>query len=82
MKKINDAKIILDYLERKSMEGFTEKKSDRNRIHDEVRRFLDMIDDCLYIEFNEGRASGLCKEGFYQSDLDKCISSLRKKMKK
>lgn len=83
MKKIDNINIILEFLERKDEEGrFARKKADINRIHDDVRRFINMIGDSLYIEFNDGRASGLCEEGFYQSDLDKCILNLRKKANK
>jgi hypothetical protein len=53
------------------------KKSDKNRIENYVRNYLKTLPGELYLELNEGAASGLCKPGFFESDLSKCIKKLK-----
>lgn len=53
------------------------KKSDKDMIETCVRNYLKTLPNELYIELNEGAASGLCKPGFFKSDLSECIKRLK-----
>ena len=46
-----------------------------------VYNYLDNIDDSLYIEMNDGRASGLCGSQFFRDDILRCLNILEEKLK-
>lgn len=81
VKKISDYKIILDYLEDKYNEWYTTTKKDRSKIEMHVFQYVNNIDENLYGEANEGRASGLCSSQFFEEDLKRLINLLRAKIK-
>lgn len=82
VKKISDYKTILDYLEDKYNKWYiTTNKKARREIQMHVFQYIDNIDDTLYIEANEGRASGLCSSQFFEEDLKRLINLLRAKIK-
>ena len=53
------------------------RMSDKSRIETTVRRYLKNLPSELYLELNEGAASGLCEHGFFESDLSRCIRKLK-----
>lgn len=82
VKKISDYKIILDYLEDKYNEWCTTtNKKNRRTIEMHVFQYVNNIEDTLYIEANEGRASGLCSSHFFEEDLKRLINLLSDKIK-
>lgn len=82
VKKISDYKTILNDLEDKYNEWCTTtNKKDRSTIEMHVFQYVDNIDDTLYIEANEGRASGLCSSHFFEEDLKRLINLLSDKIK-
>lgn len=82
VKKISDYKTILNYLEYKYNEWCTTtNKKNRSTIEMHVFQYVDNIDDTLYIEANEGRASGLCSSQFFEEDLKRLINLLSDKIK-
>ncbi len=67
----------LEYLNRKYTEWYTHpKKNDQNRIENEIRSTSNCWDDTIYIWLNDGRASGLFKSGFFQSDMMRAMEML------
>lgn len=52
-------------------------RNGKNRIERIVRNYVKALPDELYLELNEGAASGLCEHGFFESDLSRCIRVLK-----
>lgn len=69
------AKEYLDYLHEKYTEWFTQPKK-RKKIEEEIRIVADHWDDEIYIHLNQGRASGLFKYGFFESDIHRACELL------
>lgn len=70
----------LHYLEEQyKLYLLSNRRSDKSRIETSVRSYVKTFPDELYLELNEGSASGLCEHGFFESDLSKCINMLRSK---
>ena len=69
------AKEYLDFLHEKYTEWYTQPKK-RNEIADEIRLVADHWDDEIYIHLNQGRASGLFKHGFFESDIHRAFELL------
>lgn len=71
----------LHYLEEQyKMYLLSNNMRDKSRIETSVRSYVKAFSDDLYLELNEGSASGLCEHGFFESDLSKCINMLRNKL--
>ena len=69
----------LTYLDWKYMEWLSHpKKKDRSVIENEIRTVANLWDDTIYIVLNQGRASGLFEPSFFQSDIQRSLSLLRK----
>lgn len=82
MNKINNPKDILSYLADIDNEYNSKRnESQKNRIEDRARIFLNSIDNGIYLKLNNGKASGLCSPSFFQSDLDHCIVNLDRMIK-
>lgn len=57
---------------------FTNTRKEKDLIENFVRNYLDSIPNELYLELNNGAGSGLCRRGFFESDLSKCLSVLER----
>jgi len=56
---------------------------EKSNIEESVVRIINnrhYIPDEIYVEVNEGSASGLCQHGFFENDLQKLINCLRHKI--
>lgn len=68
---------VYKYLQEQHAEYVTTtKKSSKSKIEDRVRLFSKGFDDDLYLELNEGCATGLFEPGFFESDLSKSLQKL------
>lgn len=56
------------------------KRTDKDRVEKLVRNYVETLPSELYIELNEGFADGLCKPGFFESDLNRCLRILKNKI--
>lgn len=82
MAKNNDLKAIYEYLSEKYTTWYcSSTKAEKARIERSVYNYLDNIDDSLYIEMNDGRASGLCGSQFFRDDILRCLNILEEKLK-
>lgn len=52
----------------------------RNIIENNVRSYVNNLPDEIYLEASNGSASGLCSHGFFESDLQKVLSTLEKRI--
>lgn len=76
-------KSVHRYLEEKhSSYCLTNKKSAKSTIEDSVRTFSHGINDELYLELNEGRATGLFEHVFFESDLSRSLRILEELIKR
>lgn len=81
MIKNNNLQEIYEYLSEKYTEWYcSSTKADKTRIERSVYNYLDIIDDSLYPELNEGRGSGLCGSQFFKDDILRCLSILEDKL--
>ena len=55
-------------------------KTEKERIKKSVRSYMKNIDSDLYIEFNEGAASGLLQGNFFDSDMENIIKKKKNKI--
>ena len=79
--KISDPNILLDYLENIYETWYvTRDKKKRSYIEDCVFQYIQNMDDDIYIEANDGRASGLCSYPYFETDLKKLINLLKSKL--
>lgn len=70
------AKEYLRFLDEKYSEWYTQSKQ-RSRIAEEIRSVAQYWDDEIYLYLNDGRATGLFKHGFFESDVQKSLSLLK-----
>lgn len=54
----------------------------QSRIEDSVRMYAETLPGELYLELNQGSASGLFKPAFFQKDLDRSLRILEEKLGK
>lgn len=83
MKKLDDLEYIYHYLDDKYSQYLTmpnKLQKIRYEIEHQVRVFIDDIDDELYLELNQGRASGLFEHGFFDSDMERSLLILKQKL--
>ena len=83
MKKIDDLEYIYHYLDDKHSQYLTmpiKLQKERYEIEHLVREFIENIDDELYLELNQGRASGLFEHGFFDSDMERALRILKQKI--
>lgn len=78
----NYLKSVYRFLEEKYKEYLLAKKSAKSTIEDSVRTFSHGINDELYLELNEGRATGLFEHGFFESDLSRSLRILDELIKR
>lgn len=71
-------KVAYDILDDYYTEYLTQHKN-RSKIESLVRSYVDTLPDELYIEACNGNASGLCEHGFFESDLQKILTILKRK---
>lgn len=82
-KKETDPQIILNFLEDKYETWYSCKdKKKRDFIEECVYNYLQFIDDSIYIEVMDGRASGLCSYPYFEEDLRKLINILNQRINK
>ncbi|MBQ8521473.1 MAG: hypothetical protein IJ456_08885 [Bacteroides sp.] len=55
-------------------------KKRKDGVEKNVRSYVKTLPDELYLELNEGAANGLCRHGFFESDLSECIRILKNKL--
>lgn len=78
-KKISDTIYLQSYFEDKYDTWFISKSQDRKHIEDVVCAFLEHnLDASIYMQANNGLASGLCSYPHFEEDLIKIIILLRK----
>ena len=82
MEKISNPRILLDYLNEKyDLWYTTTDKEVKRRIESYVFHYVDNnLDDTIYIEANEGRASGLCAHPHFDEDIQRLIRVLQSKL--
>lgn len=69
-------KRVLADFEKFRSEYYSTSGRARDRIVDSVRRYGDNLPDELYFELNQNNASGLFRNGFFETDLDRSIGLL------
>lgn len=81
-KKTSDSLLLLSYLDEKYEQWLlTKDKKRRNWIEDCVMQFINYnMDDSIYLEANDGRATGLCAYPNFERDLKKIINVLKKRL--
>ena len=81
--KIADISYLLNYFEGKYDQWIlTSNKQKKEIIESHVSQFIEHnMDGALYIEINDGRASGLCDFPHFGEDLKKIIRVLKEKSK-
>ena len=82
MRKISDPRVLLDYLNEKyDLWYTTTDKEEKRKIERCVFLYVsNNVDDAIYLEANEGRASGLCMAPHFCEDLQKLIRVLQSKI--
>ena len=82
MKKNADVIALLDYFEEKYDSWFVTTNLHRRRgIENYVVQFIENnLDEAIYLEANEGRASGLCVYPHFEEDILRLIRVLRSKI--
>ena len=79
--KESNPKILLDYLEEKyDLCYTTNDKKKRSFIEEGVLEYIQNMDDNIYVEVNEGSATGLCTFPNFDHDLKNLINFLRSKL--
>lgn len=78
MAKLSDREQIYRDLYDFRTKYFFAKGKEKNRIENDVRLYAEGIDDEIYLEINNGAASGLFKSAFFESDLDRALTILEK----
>lgn len=78
MAKLSDREQIYCDLYDFRTKYFFAKGKEKNRIENDVRLYAEGIDDEIYLEMNNGAASGLFKSAFFESDLDRALTILEK----
>lgn len=54
-------------------------RKEKEQIMNFVRNYLDsVVPDELYLKLNNGAGSGLCRHGFFESDLSKCLDIIKR----
>lgn len=82
MEKINDVNFLLSYFKEKYEKWFLSRGKERSKIENIVFDFVDKnLDDSIYLEANEGSASGLCSSIHFKSDINKLINVLETMVK-
>ena len=81
-KKISDPLILLNYFDEKYGQWLqTKDKKHRNWIEDCVIQFINYnMDDSIYLEANDWRATGLCAYPNFEKDLRIIIKVLKSKL--
>ena len=78
-KKISDTIYLQSYFEEQYEFWYTSKPKERQLIEDIVIKFVDnTLADTIYLQVNNGLASGLCSYPHFEEDLKKIIILLRK----
>lgn len=82
IKKISDPNILISYLEEKYDHWLlTKDKAKRKWLEDCVFDYINNnLDDALYLEANDWRATGLCAYPNFEKDLRKIINVLNSKL--
>ena len=54
----------------------------QSRIEESVRMYAETLPGDLYVQLNQGSASGLYRPGFFKGDLDRSLSILEEELGK
>lgn len=78
MGKLNDKRLIYRDLVEYRIEYYCADKKGKERVENKVRQYIKGVDDSIYLELNNGVASGLFRSAFFESDLDRAITILER----
>lgn len=74
---VNKCKEIYNYLSKLYSEYLFASTKGKREVEKRVRYYAQNMDDSIYIEINDGNASGLFEPGFFESDMQKALRLLK-----
>lgn len=74
MGKLNDKRLIYRDLVEYRIEYYCADKKGKERVENKVRQYIKGVDDSIYLELNNGVASGLFSPASFESDLDRATT--------